>query len=149
MLIDHAFLFFSVLSLHTGFGLALGLLGNNLRYRSVILSGIGFLTGFLILVYLPSCLVILGLKQLSSSMRFVVIVISMIAVAIPLTSKRPLLETANSGKLWNAYPVACMLLIAAWSMINFFNDGTVSGAPLALAATIAALAVLQRQYETQ
>ena len=149
MLIDQTLLFFTVLSLHTGFGLALGLLGNNLRHRSVILRRIGFMTGFILLIYLPSCLVILGLNELSSGLRFLAIAISVIAVVIPLTSKRLLLETINSGKIWNAYPAVSMLLIAVWGLITFFIDGTVSGVPLALAATIAALAVLQRHYEPQ
>lgn len=147
MLIDQALLFFTVLSLHTGFGLALGLLGNNLRHRTVVLRRIGIVTGFILLIYLPSCLVILGLKELSSGMRFLAIVISVIAVVVPLSSKRLLLVKINSGKIWNAYPAVSMLFIAAWSLITFFIHGTVSGAPLALAATIAALAVLQRHYE--
>ena len=149
MLIDQALLFFTALSLHTGFGIALGLLGNSLRHTTVILRRIGYIAGFILLIYLPSCLVILGLQELSSGMRIIMIVISIVAVVIPVTSKRPLFEFINPSKIWNAYPAVSMLLIAAWSLIAFYLDGTVSGAPLALAATIAGLAALQRHYEPQ
>jgi hypothetical protein len=95
MLIDQALLFFTALSLHTGFGIALGLLGNSLRHSTAILRRIGYVAGFVLLIYLPSCLVILGLRELSSGMRIITIVTSIIAVVIPLTSKRPLFEPIN------------------------------------------------------
>jgi hypothetical protein len=149
MVFDQSLLFITAVSLHTGFGLVLGMLGNNLRFRPGILRGIGSVAGFILLIYFPSCLTILGLHELPRGMRLLALATSMIAVVLPLTSNRPLLETINPGKIWNAYPTVSMLLIAAWSLITFFMDGTVSGAPLAVAATIAALASLQRHYEPQ
>ena len=149
MWIDQTLLFSTALALHTGFGLVLGILVKRASQRIYNLRWLAAVAGFTLFIYLPSCLAITGLEQLSFAMRLSTILISGIPVITCFVKRPPLLQIYSPGKLWNTYPAISMLLIAAWGSIIYIANGTASGAPLAVAATVAGLAALQRQYESE
>jgi len=143
MELNHTLLRLSSLSLHTGFGFVLGLLWKRWRQNAEQPRGIVPFFAFLCLVYLPSCLVILGLDERNGAFSIFTLMLGFVATFVPLFKGKRITSLLNSPLPRKIYPAASMLLLASWSMIVFVQDGIASGVPLALTSTIAGIAALQ------
>ena len=80
MWIKQTLLLLTVLSLHTGFSFTLGILAARFRERPSTWAGS---VAFLFLVYLPSCLVVIGMADIASPLRMAILCIGLISATIP------------------------------------------------------------------
>jgi hypothetical protein len=148
MILNQILLILVALSLHIGFGVALGLLwkhgwecGNYLR---ACLSALAFFA----FVYFPSCLVIWNLEVLSGGIQIAILLIGLTAAALPFMRWRRVSSLLKVQALRSIYPAVSMLLLASWSLSTVVQDGLTSGAPLALSSTIAGFAAILREQSS-
>lgn len=147
MSLNQILLALSALSLHIGFGLTLGFLWRRSRHPDQELRWPLLTAAFFTFVFIPSCMVILGLGELQRSFRVFSLLLGSLAPLLPLYGERWFPTRSNTHLLRNVYPVVSMLLLASWSMITFIQDGTTSGAPLALSSALAGFLSLQSKSQ--
>ena len=143
MWLNQTLLILTALSLHTGFGLSLGFLWKRARQDDHGLQWTLLTAAFLTFVFIPSCLVIMGLDDLQRALRVFSLFLGLLAALLPLYRETWIATRLNTRVLRKAYPVVSMLLLASWSMTTFIQHGTTSGAPLALSSALAGIAALQ------
>ena len=145
MSLNQILLTLSVLSLHTGFGLALGILWRRSRHHDQGLLWTLLTAAFLTFVFIPSCLVILGLDELHGLFRIFSLFLGLIAALLPFYREGWIATRLNPRMLRKIYPVVSMFLLASWSTTVFIQDGIASGVPLALFSALAGFLALQRK----
>lgn len=147
MWIHQALLFFTALSLHSGFGLALGILIKwAMNTRKAVLPLL-LSAGFFVLVYLPSCLAISGLHELAVIVRSLIILFSSIAIIFPIARAQMDQQLRTASKVWGINLAVSMLLLTALSFVSFYFNDLLSGAPLAVSSAVAGIAAIHRQYK--
>lgn len=149
MLLNQTLLLLSALSLHSGFGFFLGSLWRRSRQKDHVLQWAALSLVFFFLVYLPSCLVVLGLNELHSALRFLTLMLGWITIALPFLRSGRAATLLGSQALQKFYIATSMLLLASWSTTIVVHDGIASGAPLALTSALAGIAVMQNKSEAR
>jgi hypothetical protein len=147
MSIEHAFLFITALGLHAGFGVILGTLVLQLLRRGYSGQMLLLTTGFGLLIYLPSSLVISSLAGLSTALRALILLIGIIPLTFPLLLRHGSFGFIDSVIFRKTYPAICMCLLAIWGLLTFYLDGELSGVFLTFTSILAAMAALQKQYQ--
>jgi hypothetical protein len=142
MVLNQILLIPATLSLHIGFGAALGFLWKHTCEQGNYLRACLNSFVFFVFVYFPSCLVIWNLEVLSGEIRIAILFIGLMAAALPFIRWPRGSSLLKVQTLRRIYPAVSMLLLASWSMSAVLQDGMTSGTPLALSSTIAGLAAL-------
>ncbi len=144
MWLSQTLLILSALSLHIGFGLIFGYLWKRTREGGSELLGTVLTAAFLALVFLPSCLVILGFHELHPIIRLAMILMGFLAPALLVFPRSGKTIENHTRALRKFYPAISMLILTAWNLSIFVQGGVASSAPLAISSLLASLAVLQR-----